>query len=264
MSHTRPQLRRTGRIGLMVPALGLAIAIGVGNPAWATGSATSPQPVSKADATRGGANGQCPGGPYCSTRDGSPSLNGNGKGAAVGKPCAGCVGKADNKNPPGQMPNGSDHNNGYECDSNHGIGRSNPAHTGCTPVVTPPNGGGGGGTGGGGTTGGGGGGGTTGGGGGGGGGTTGGGGGGGITGGGGGVIGGPTPVVNTVLSGQPQTLGGPVSLEAASRLTHPLPAFAAAGEADASGQLVAGGFAALAAFLALGSALVLRRRHGDA
>ena len=240
MSHTRPQLRRTGRIGLIVPALGLAIAIGVVNPAWATGSATSPQPVSKADATRAGANGQCPGGPYCSTRDGSPSLNGNGKGAAVGKPCAGCVGKADNKNPPGQMPNGSDHNKGYECDSNHGIGRSNPAHTGCTPVVTPPNGGGGGGTGGGGT------------------------GGGGITGGGGGVIGGPTPVVNPVLSGQPQTLGGLVSLEAASQLTHPLPAFAAAGEADASGQLVAGGFAALAAFLALGSGLVLRRRHGDA
>src|SRR4029077_1202665 len=84
----------------------------------------------------GGANGQCPGGPYCSTRDGSPSLNGNGGGKATGKPCAGCVGKADNKNPKGQMPNGSDHNAGYECDRNHGIGRSNPAHTGC--VATPP------------------------------------------------------------------------------------------------------------------------------
>ena len=41
------------------------------------------------------------------------------------------------------MPNGSDHNAGYECDRNHGIGRSNPAHTGCTSsvpptVVTPP------------------------------------------------------------------------------------------------------------------------------
>ena len=233
MSHT--QLRRTGRIGFIVPALGLAIAIGVGNPAWATGSATSPQPVSKADAYPGGANGQCPGGPYCSTRDGSPSLNGNGNGAAVGKPCAGCVGKADNKNPPGQMPNGSDHNKGYECDGNHGIGRSNPAHTGCTPAVTPPNGGGGGtGTGG------------------------------GTTGGGGGVTGGPTPVVNPVVSGQPKTLGGPVSPEAASQLTHPLPTFAAAGEADTSGQLVAGGFAAFAAFLALGSGLVMRRRHGDA
>jgi LPXTG-motif cell wall-anchored protein len=49
------------------------------------------------------------------------------------------VGKADNKNPKGQMPNGSDHNNGYECDGNNGIGKTNPAHTGCTPpVVTPP------------------------------------------------------------------------------------------------------------------------------
>jgi hypothetical protein len=97
---------------------------------------TSPQPLSNADKNSGGANGQCPGGPYCSTRDGSPSLNGNGNGKAVGKPCAGCVGKADNKNPKGQMPNGSDHNAGYECDRNHGIGRSNPAHTGCK--VTPP------------------------------------------------------------------------------------------------------------------------------
>src|SRR5436190_1332309 len=62
--------------------------------------------------------------------------NGNGGGKATGKPCAGCVGKADNKNPKGQMPNGSDANAGYECDRNHGIGRTNPAHTGCTS--TPP------------------------------------------------------------------------------------------------------------------------------
>ena len=72
-----------------------------------------------------------PGGPYDSTCDGSPSGNGNGGGNAVGKPCAGCVGSADDKNPKGQMPNGSDHNAGYECDRNHGIGRANPAHTGC-------------------------------------------------------------------------------------------------------------------------------------
>jgi hypothetical protein len=87
-------------------------------------------------------------GPYDSTRDGSPSLNGNGGGNAVGKPCAGCVGKADNKDPPGQMPGGSDANAGYECDRNHGIGRTNPAHTGCkatTPPPPPPGGGGGGG-----------------------------------------------------------------------------------------------------------------------
>ena len=73
-----------------------------------------------------------PCGTYCSTRDGSPSRNGNGDGKATGKPCAGCVGKADNKNPPGQYKDGTDHNNGYECDGNNGIGKTNPAHTGCT------------------------------------------------------------------------------------------------------------------------------------
>jgi hypothetical protein len=100
---------------------------------------TQPQPLSHADTKHVGANGQCPGGPYCSTRDGSPSGNGNGNGNATGKPCAGCVGNADNKNPKGQLPGGSDHNNGYECDGNHGVGRSNPAHTGCkTPVPPPP------------------------------------------------------------------------------------------------------------------------------
>src|SRR4051794_8967121 len=101
-----------------------------------SGDPTQPQPLSGADQNTGGANGQCPGGAYCSTRDGSASGNGNGGGQSVGKPCAGCVGKADNKNPPGQMPNGSDHNAGYECDRNHGIARTNPAHTGCTS--TPP------------------------------------------------------------------------------------------------------------------------------
>jgi hypothetical protein len=66
-------------------------------------------------------------------------LNGNGNGQAVGKPCAGCVGRADNKNPPGQFPDGSDANAGYECDTNHGIGRTNSAHTGCQAVPpTPP------------------------------------------------------------------------------------------------------------------------------
>lgn len=97
-----------------------------------------PQPQSNADKNKGGANGQCPGGPYCST-DGDESQNGNGKGKAVGKPCAGCVGKADNKNPQGQKPNGrGDGNNGYECDGNNGIGKTNPAHTGCAAVPPPP------------------------------------------------------------------------------------------------------------------------------
>ena len=101
-----------------------------------TGDATEPQPESNADENDGGANaGDCEdgtAGSYCSTRDGSPSENGKGDGEAKGKPCAGCVGKADNKNPKGQYPDGSDHNAGYECDRNQGIGKGNPAHTGCT------------------------------------------------------------------------------------------------------------------------------------
>lgn len=59
--------------------------------------------------------------------------NGNGDGERVGIPCTGCVGQADDKNPKGQMPNGSDSNNGYECDGNKGIAKGNPAHTTCTP-----------------------------------------------------------------------------------------------------------------------------------
>src|SRR5215470_7040848 len=73
---------------------------------------TDPQPPSNADFTGHGANAH---GPYDSTRDGSPSGNGNGDGNRIGEPCAGCVGKADNKNPHGQMPGGEDANAGYEC-----------------------------------------------------------------------------------------------------------------------------------------------------
>ena len=100
------------------------------------------QPPSNADFSGNGANEH---GAYDSTRDGSASDNGNGEGAATGEPCAGCVGKADNKNPAGQAPDGSDANNGYECDGNSGVGRTNPAHTGCvvpdtsvTPVAPIP------------------------------------------------------------------------------------------------------------------------------
>ena len=126
-----------GGIAAAAPG-GVAGTHGTAGTAGTSGDVTQPQPVSTADANDGGANGQCPGGPYCSTRDGSPSGNGNGGGKATGKPCAGCVGKADNKNPKGQLPGGSDNNAGYECDRNHGIGRSNPAHTGCTTGTTQP------------------------------------------------------------------------------------------------------------------------------
>lgn len=64
----------------------------------------------------------------CPSDDG-PAPNGNGGGDAKGKPCAGCVGNADDKNPPGQGKN--DKNKGYECDDNKGVGKGNPAHTGC-------------------------------------------------------------------------------------------------------------------------------------
>src|SRR4051794_26789524 len=128
----------------------------VGGSAWASPGAdnghgttsaphqilTSPQPASNADFSGNGANVH---GPYCSTRDGSASANGNGGGEATGKPCAGCVGKADNKNPRGQMPGPADHNAGYECDTNHGIAKGNPAHTrcltpapNCVPTATVP------------------------------------------------------------------------------------------------------------------------------
>jgi LPXTG-motif cell wall-anchored protein len=127
----------TTQAGDVAPASTPAAKHGSSSDAGTSGDVTSPQPISRADANTGGANGQCPGGPYCSTRDGSASENGNGGGNATGEPCAGCVGKADNKNPKGQMPDASDHNAGYECDTNQGIAKTNPAHTGCT-TVTPP------------------------------------------------------------------------------------------------------------------------------
>jgi hypothetical protein len=101
------------------------------------GSSSQGCDVSHNSNTGNGANHS---GPYDNTCNGSPSGNGNGGGQATGKPCAGCVGNADDKNPKGQMPNGTDHNAGYECDRNHGIGRTNPAHTGCRTgtTVTPP------------------------------------------------------------------------------------------------------------------------------
>jgi hypothetical protein len=149
MKATRllPALAAAAALAL-APGLGMALADpgnGQGNgitnnphvpPGQSTQDTSAPQPSSNADFSGNGANVH---GPYDSTRDGSPSGNGNGGGEAVGKPCAGCVGKADNKNPPGQQPGGSDANAGYECDTNHGVGRSNPAHTGCVaPTTVPP------------------------------------------------------------------------------------------------------------------------------
>ena len=82
-----------------------------------------------------GANQDC--GAYCPSGVGLPSGNGGDNGNATGKPCAGCVGNADGKNPPGQAVDGSDHNNGYECDGNNGIAKTNPAHSGCSSTTIP-------------------------------------------------------------------------------------------------------------------------------
>lgn len=71
-------------------------------------------------------------GVYDSTCDGRASQNGNSTKDNSSKPCQGCVGNADNKNPKGQLPNArNDGNNGYECDGNNGIAKGNPAHSGC-------------------------------------------------------------------------------------------------------------------------------------
>ena len=98
-----------------------------------SGTCSSPQPPSNADQNNTGANDTTSSNNYTSTRNGADSDNGSDNGNHTGEPCAGCVGKADNKNPHGQAPDGpTDHNNGYECDGNNGIGQTNPAHTLCT------------------------------------------------------------------------------------------------------------------------------------
>jgi hypothetical protein len=78
-------------------------------------------------------------GPYDANYTGAPSANGNSSVKSTGRPLAGSVGNADNKNPHGQYPNAAtDGNNGYECDGNHGIARTNPAHTrSCQNAPTP-------------------------------------------------------------------------------------------------------------------------------
>jgi uncharacterized repeat protein (TIGR01451 family) len=142
--------RRVSRLAVVAAASSVVLASGAGmSAAYAADStsgtnttATSPQPLSTADQNTGGANGDCitdPKGIYCSTTDGTASGNGNQEtGTHTGEPCGGCVGSADNKNPPGQEtsdPSGTFPNNGYECDNNNGIGQTNPAHSGCQPTL---------------------------------------------------------------------------------------------------------------------------------
>ena len=80
-----------------------------------------------------GANSGC--GAYCPFGTDQPS--GNGYGRTNNPHLAGEQGSADSKFPPGQSPDGSDDNNGYECDGNGGVGQTNPAHSGCGEEEPP-------------------------------------------------------------------------------------------------------------------------------
>ena len=108
------QINTASRVGIAVAGAAAVLTLGMAGPAQAAPS--------------GGANQLC--GAYC-PNPGGPSENGNGGGNATGRPDAGTVGNADAKNPPGQFPDGTDSNNGYECDGNNGIAKGNPAHTAC-------------------------------------------------------------------------------------------------------------------------------------
>lgn len=166
------------RLTTVVVALGVGLASGAtsaaeqpdspGNSAGAPGqqdeagtadpgnSAAAPGQVKKEDPPAGeaapaetettsssGGNGANQSGPYDPSGVGAPSGNGRSDQNNGNRPCAGCVGNADAKNPPGQLPGGSDPNNGYECDGNQGVGKTNPAHSGCgsKTTTTPPGGG---------------------------------------------------------------------------------------------------------------------------
>lgn len=201
---------------------------------------TGEQPVSGADQNSGGANGSCTDddatetGSFCGTeREDMVSGNGQGKGEATGKPYQAHRGKADNKNPPGQVGNTRD--NGYECDGNQGIAKGNPAHTSCTP---PPNGGGGNGGGGGGN-----------------------GGGNGGGGGGGTVIGGVDTVTPPVVAGV-EMLVPPAGVQRTVRPEAPAAALPGAAVLPATGSTPAMTALSAVAFgmLALGAGLLFYRR----
>jgi len=72
------------------------------------------------------------------------------------------------------------------------------------------------------------------------------------------------PVVVPPVVVPPVVVAPAVVVSPAEAVVNPLPVAAAAGEADTSGQLAAGGLAGMAAFLMLGAGSVLRRRRGEA
>ena len=139
------QLRPSRRRGLARGGVALAAAsvmfVALGTTAWAapggnSANANENAQGPKTDVVEGQGNSEGNGanvsGPYDPTGIQGPGP-GNGHGNATGIPCDGCVGNADTKNPPGQLPGPEDGNVGYECEAgpNHGVGIGNPAHTTC-------------------------------------------------------------------------------------------------------------------------------------
>ena len=110
---------------------------GGGNPNSGDSGSNNGDPAHEGDCDQ---NDDGTGGVYDANCDGTHQNPGPGNSDnSPGKPADGTVGKADNKNPKGQQPGGNDHNKGYECEpgnTNKGVGKGNPAHTGCT--YTPP------------------------------------------------------------------------------------------------------------------------------
>ena len=208
MLNTPTRLRRTGRVGLIVTALGLAIATSVANPAFASGANRSPQPMSKAAANAGGAFPLTPPKAEHSKVEYSKVEHSKAEYPKVYPPKV--------EHPKAEHPK-AEYPKVYPPKVEH------PKAENPTVVVQPQ------------------------------------------------VLGevlvapAAAPQVRTPAAAQPQVLGEVlVAPAAAPKDSNPLPTSAAAGQADASGQLVAGGFAAFAALLALGSGVVLRRRYGDA
>lgn len=122
-----------------LPAAGAALILtlagfGLAGPAAAgTGGANATGPYTSCEALLGTAeypvdDFTCP--------PAGDSANGQGNAPHL----AGSKGKADAKNPPGQVKKfASDPDYGYECDLNRGVGVGNPAHSGCvTPVPVEP------------------------------------------------------------------------------------------------------------------------------
>jgi LPXTG-motif cell wall-anchored protein len=136
----RRSLRRLGIFGLGV-GVGLSVLVGAAaaepdedNPSSAKYECSD----SHHSDTDHGANNDDGYQSTCDETDFGGNGQEDGPGNQTGKPCAGCVGNADDKNPPGQLPGPEDENSGYECDDNEGVGQGNPAHSGCTAVPPPP------------------------------------------------------------------------------------------------------------------------------